>query len=345
MNRRSRIAWIDLARAVGIYAIVLGHTLRGESIYPWLYKFHVPLCIMISGMCFRVENQTFGQFVKKKFLLLMVPYYTFAVISIAIYQVVGNEVELFVGGVESPLCQNVLGMLWANGETGWMRWNLPLWYLPMLFVTEIIAFVGVQAFKIKTTRQKFIVLPIAIAIAFLLYAFSGWRNLPLGTETAIYLFPFFIVGNSCAEYLQRKGCRAKYAMAGGSLLVFGTLLSLVSDNVDYVSDAYGNYWMFLLTAILLSGGVLLICASFPKEIRPLCYIGKNTMGILLMHKFPIMFFVSILPLTRTLVAEKPLVGAILISAVTIGFCLVVNGILKRLAPWSVGILRKSELAR
>ena len=53
---------------------------------------------MISGMCFHIGAQTLGQFMKKKFLTLMVPYYVFSIISIAIYQVVGNEVETIVGG-------------------------------------------------------------------------------------------------------------------------------------------------------------------------------------------------------------------------------------------------------
>ena len=66
------------------------------------------------------------------------------------------------------------------------------------------------------------------------------------------------------------------------------------------------------------------------------------MGILLMHKFPIMFFVFILPMTRSLIADKPLVGAILISVVTIGLCLVVNGVLKQIAPWSIGVLHKKR---
>ena len=113
MNRTSRIAWIDLARAIAIYAIVLGHTLRGESIYPWLYKFHVPLCIVISGMCFRIGDKSFGQFLKKKFFSLMVPYYIFATISIVIYQVVGSEVESVIGGgyafSDSRCAWNVVG--------------------------------------------------------------------------------------------------------------------------------------------------------------------------------------------------------------------------------------------
>ena len=68
---------------------------------------------MISGMCFHLGAQTFGQFMKKKFLTLMVPYYVFSIISIAIYQVVGNEVEPIVGGVrtfpDSRYVWNVVG--------------------------------------------------------------------------------------------------------------------------------------------------------------------------------------------------------------------------------------------
>jgi fucose 4-O-acetylase-like acetyltransferase len=52
---RSRITWVDYAKGVGIFLVVLGHTLRGlhssqviadspafRSIDSWIYGFHMP---------------------------------------------------------------------------------------------------------------------------------------------------------------------------------------------------------------------------------------------------------------------------------------------------------------
>ncbi len=55
-EQRARIAWVDYVRGVGIFLVVLGHTLRGlrsseiiqggsafHFIDSWIYAFHMPL--------------------------------------------------------------------------------------------------------------------------------------------------------------------------------------------------------------------------------------------------------------------------------------------------------------
>ena len=124
-----------------MFAIVQGHTLRNVTVvYPWLYSFHVPLCVLTSGIVFHVGQKKFGTFLKEKFRALMIPYYCFALISIALYAILGSKMEKTVEGGwwydVSPL-QSVIGMLYANSGTGLMRWNMPLWYIPMLSLIHI----------------------------------------------------------------------------------------------------------------------------------------------------------------------------------------------------------------
>ena len=60
---RARITWVDHAKGVGIFLVVLGHTIGGlqsgrlitaESIYEplntWIYRFHMPLFFVLSGL-------------------------------------------------------------------------------------------------------------------------------------------------------------------------------------------------------------------------------------------------------------------------------------------------------
>jgi len=62
-ERRGRITWVDYARGVGIFFVVLGHVLRGlrsGEIIPdgpafrfadsWIYAFHMPLFFLLSGL-------------------------------------------------------------------------------------------------------------------------------------------------------------------------------------------------------------------------------------------------------------------------------------------------------
>lgn len=59
----TRIQWLDYAKGIGIFLVVLGHTLRAmvnseilessitvNSIDRWIYAFHMPLFFLISGL-------------------------------------------------------------------------------------------------------------------------------------------------------------------------------------------------------------------------------------------------------------------------------------------------------
>ena len=43
-----RIAWIDMAKAIAILLMVIGHEASG-NIYTWIFSFHMPLFFILSG--------------------------------------------------------------------------------------------------------------------------------------------------------------------------------------------------------------------------------------------------------------------------------------------------------
>lgn len=66
MKQAERIGWIDTLRAFAVFAIVLGHTLRNATVvYPWLYSFHVPLCVLTSGIVFHIGRKNLVHFLEK----------------------------------------------------------------------------------------------------------------------------------------------------------------------------------------------------------------------------------------------------------------------------------------
>ena len=101
-------------------------------------------------------------------------------------------------------------MLYANSGTGLMRWNMPLWYIPMIFVLLLMAF---WIFRSKDDLKWNITVFLSSAlVAFILCEEIKLPNLPFGLETAIYMFPFFalgkvigsIKGNSLEKVFWRK---------------------------------------------------------------------------------------------------------------------------------------------
>lgn len=340
MKQAERIGWIDTLRAFAVFAIVLGHTLRNATVvYPWLYSFHVPLCVLTSGIVFHVGQKKFGTFLKEKIRALMIPYYCFALISIALYAILGSKMEKTVGGGYnvSPL-QSVIGMLYANSGTGLMRWNMPLWYIPMIFVLLLMAF---WIFRSKDDlKWNITVFLLSVLVAFILYGKIRLPNLPFGLETAIYMFPFFALGKaigSVKDEFTRKSILVKIAVTVGCLAV-GTFMTIGNGQVSYNADSYGTHGFgyFLVMAIMLCVGFVSLAMCFLNGVTPINYVGRNTVGIMVMHKFPILFFVGLFPISKKLIGTYPLVASSMIAILSIGMCLAASEVIYRVCPIALG---------
>ena len=326
-----------------MFAIVLGHTLRNATVvYPWLYSFHVPLCVLTSGIVFHVGQKKFGTFLKEKFRALMIPYYCFALISIVIYAILGSRMEKTVGGYDVSPLQSVIGMLYANSGTGLMRWNMPLWYIPMIFVLLLMAF---WIFRSKDElKWSITVFLLSALVAFTLYEKIGLPNLPLGLETAIYMFPFFAFGKvigSVKDEFTRKSILVKIAVTVGCLAV-GTYMTIGNGQISYNADSYGTHGFgyFLVIAGMLCVGFVSLAMCFPNGVTPINYVGRNTVGIMVMHKFPILFFVGLFPISKKLIGTYPLVVSIMVAILSIGMCLAVSEVIYRVCPIALGKRKK-----
>ena len=336
-RRQAREEWIDTARCLMIYAIVLGHTLRGATeLYQWLFSFHVPMSIMISGMVAGGHGQRFGPFAWRRFVRLMIPYYCFSLLSIGIYAVIGQTAEDAVGGGRPlTVVQCLGGMLLANSKSGAMRWNTPLWYVPMFFVMSLM---GYWTGRIRRGRDMALAAALSVGIGALVYESGPAVRLPFALETAACCLPFFLLGGllhrACAV-LKERGPIGKLALAA-ALILAGELLRRHNGPISVRTDRYGNYVLFLLSALSSSSGFIVLSMLWPRGVRPLNYVGRNTMSILLMHKFPIMLFVTILPVTKRLAAAYPIVTSAAVAAVTVLMCLAADRIICLAAPWMVG---------
>lgn len=78
--KMKRIEWVDRVRAFAMISVVLGHALGqiNEDVFlnRWLYLFHVPLCVIISGYLFK-EKDNLKQsmnYVKKILIREYIPY-------------------------------------------------------------------------------------------------------------------------------------------------------------------------------------------------------------------------------------------------------------------------------
>lgn len=337
-----RISWADAFRGVLILLIVYGHTAsNGDMLKHYLYSFHVAAFFFLSGYLFSKGDAGFKAFLKKKFVSLMIPYYIFAFVSILIFSLLGSfaSMKLDVSIKHGEIYKNVLGMLYANAVEGYMKWNLPLWFLPCMFVTQLIAYPFIGKARALARRNPLYTLP-AVLFSFILpfldYFVFRVRALPFHFESAVFLMPFFLLGSCFREIrVDTSANTPKKRFLCLVLLVSGGTIALTMNcRVNYFLSSYGKLPLFYLSAFLS------VCALFMLfqrvENRLLCFLGQNTLPILLMHKFPVVFLqIALSPLLAKTGLFHTLT-AMMITAASVSMCVMAGKILERFFPFMIG---------
>jgi len=77
MKQKKRISWIDIFKGLAIVSVVIGHS--GSQLTPYIYLFHMPAFIFISGFTFNFKKYSnIEKLVFNKFKRLIIPYFSFA---------------------------------------------------------------------------------------------------------------------------------------------------------------------------------------------------------------------------------------------------------------------------
>lgn len=265
-----RIPFFDNARAILIFLVVFGHTISEyiensnllADIYLFIYTFHMPAFILISGYFAKkvYERGYFKKLVKK----LMIPYVLFQVFYTLYYEFVFHDTisySLFIP-----------------------RWGL--WFLmSLLFWNILLYFFG----KLKYG------LPLAIIFS-LLIGYDAEVDEFLSLSRTFFFFPFFLAGYHLkAEHFEKLNFRYQ-TVIGIICAVLGFILIVQFVPTDYRFWLLGKrpYEEIIDTVeysalIRLATYVVQFLATFiflslvPRKQSFLTHIGQCTMVIYLLH--------------------------------------------------------------
>lgn len=134
-SKKSRLAWIDIAKAIGLFFIIVGHlTINKYDGAKYIYWFHVPFFFLISGLL-HSSVLTIPKFIAARFKHLMVPYCVMVCCTLVMIMT-GVYTQLSIKNL-------LLGGQFLRDTTCW-KW----WFIPCLFFTQVAG-----SFIIKTDRQ------------------------------------------------------------------------------------------------------------------------------------------------------------------------------------------------
>ena len=292
-NKANRLDWIDIARGIAVFMVVMGHIWYSSST-TWLntlfYSVHVPLFLVLSGFLFKTKkDQGFLRFFLNKVITLLIP--TFIYISIGII------VAYTRGNVTDPLKLTKLFFFWD----GKFSYNAPCWYFLALFQISLIGyFIDLPN---RSMISKFLLAFLFFVIAYVMVTgkeiiLSDKANssyfIPMAFDRTMLCCGFFILGSLTKDvYILAKEKLAKGWKIGISIFLFCasfTLWVLFAIVWNKKTSIYGmnlfNYWSFIAGGIFGSIAFLYIAFAISK-IKILNKIielwGQNSMFIMGTH--------------------------------------------------------------
>ena len=111
MNNRK--CWLDIAKGIAIFLMVIGHTSIPSVVSNFVYAFHMPLFFIASGLASDYDRHTWGGYVKHKSYTIMLPFLSYSVIVILLQYSIGifdvtNLLKTGWGGVCFMVRSNTL---------------------------------------------------------------------------------------------------------------------------------------------------------------------------------------------------------------------------------------------
>lgn len=346
-----RIETIDIAKAITIFCVILGHT-TGNLDTPMfrrvLYSFHMPLFFLLAGLSIKpkVVSGTRGwlKFLYKNLLSLMVPY-------------------LLWGLVYAPFSYINMGkLLFGSWEAlTEMETLTSLWYLPSFFIARVIvqSVINIaEHFKAKSVPLccGIAALPILAAGLLIPHPENGvfWC-----ADIALTASSFILLGIAIRKiYLivaQHKTVWLVLSFIGSTaLFCLGTVFRGDALELSLMCKGdYGNIFWFLFNSVFGSVSVLAISmllsrisreSARPFRLDAVTYIGRQTMGIYLLHK-PFLQQIIMPCLSDTLPAECPLLVTALIGSIAaLIFSILMCIVIGRFIPQLLGKFPANEWA-
>lgn len=331
--KNERMHWIDILKGIGIVCIVFSHVLQNTgALAKVLYAFHVPLFFFVTGFLYRDGEASLTSVLKKKTIRIIVPYLLWGSISLVIFLFLGQYAEsILESGRSATFGSGMYSLL-----VGYSDGNSPLWFLPAIFLTAIFMWGYVHAYPILEKNIGISiasVLPVFLSIMLgCVFQTNGVNSAFWSIDDVVILFGF----TWCGYLMKKKEIAPTQLGVGIVLLSVGSVMALFANGrVSYLVGTYHNLIVFYAIAALLIAGVASVSHHI-GQCNLLEYVGRNTMPILLMHKFPVLFFQCVCPYIKDRWIERSMPYMILITFLAIVMSCVVGEIIRRILPMMIG---------
>lgn len=288
-----RLDYIDAAKGIGLLLVIYGHTFRTSmrEAYAWcdfsyqfVYRFHVSLLFLLSGMGYALTAQrnhslSAGQFLRKKAHSLLLPWASYACVIYLLFALAQllPPIRAMLAGTDyaflSP--QRYLVLLLKNENP----YSFHLWYLQTLFLFLAVTFLLEKLLPQRLAR------PVLLALALLTpgFYFLFCKSWIWAFKAFFQKYYIFLLGVLLPrERFERRAVPLSLLGAACGVFVAVRLFS----TQDFKSLLAGLAFAYLdeAAAAGLCLGILAVCFLLRQHLQPLARFGRNTMLFYLYHQ-------------------------------------------------------------
>lgn len=288
MNKR--IAYIDIAKGLGICVIVLAHNdLAGyhPTLHKFIYAFHIPLFFFLSGMFFRPER-SFGETLRRRFNTLLKPY-LFTIFLIYLGEAAFSNMTFPV------IAGRILKSLYATGY--YIDW-VQLWFIPHLFAAALFAWAAWRLVFGRIRRDwlrwltMFAMLAAGVFAMPRFWPFTApvvggeYYGLPFSLDLVFASGFFFLAGYEVNQKPLEKFFASPLVLGGtfGLLLI---MILLLPPTLDFNTRTYPSLWINTAEALLGIAMILSLAKNLERwsthAAKIFRYFGRISLVILIFH--------------------------------------------------------------
>lgn len=295
MQTSERLDYIDAAKEIALLFVIYGHTFRESmrAAYAWcdlsyvfVYRFHVSLLFMLSGMGYALtaeknKSLTAKQYLSKKARSVLLPWFSYSVLIYAVF-----SLAQLIPPVRSLLRSTSYAWITPAAYIAALlrnenAYSFHLWYLQTLFLFLLATYFLDRVFSARTSRAVKLLLLILLPGFYSVFC-RTW----IWTFKAFFQkYAFFLLGALLPrQALERNAGKAVFAGAvGGAWMLYELFCPLTEIYEQMPLGLLLDYLdTFAIGCFCL--GILSLCILFRSRIRCMAALGRRSMLVYLYHQ-------------------------------------------------------------
>lgn len=271
---------IDIAKGLLILCVVIGHGTQNQSLSDFMYRFHMPLFLILSG-CFLKKVEDVETYAKMKANRLLIPYLIYMAIDFLLFDHLHNF---------NRIIHYLYGGRFINGV---------YWYITSLYIALIAAVILLDKFNKKQLMVIGIVVGgTAIIESNIIDSISLLKRpgIPFDADVSLLVLSYLIVGyiikDRIVALFQRQSLKLDVIAIGVIVLLILEHLLMekygVSRQIDMKLVVYKNPISVYIIPALYGFAIARLSAFIEKNCgrlsRCLSYVGSITIPIMFLHE-------------------------------------------------------------